>query len=127
MECLFQKGLAIKEHLNKEHCKCPRIRSERWIKKESPSLSMGKCEQTGPSPHGRDGHAPFLLRCKVQFQRTNGLKPSLPPTAAVTPARETDHGLPGLAVKNETDASSLGEVCFLIATFVQRMRPRRIL
>ncbi len=32
--------------------------------------------------------------------------------AAVTPARETDHGLPGLAVKNETDASSLGEVCF---------------
>ena len=29
--------------------------------------------------------------------------------------------------KNETDASSLGEVCFLIATFVQRMRPRRIL
>jgi hypothetical protein len=49
------------------------------------------------------------------------------PSAAVTPARETDHGLPGLAVKNETDASSLGEVCFLIATFVQRMRPRRIL
>jgi hypothetical protein len=40
------------------------------------------------------------------------------------PARETDHGLPGLAVKNETDASSLVEVCFLIATFVQRMRPR---
>ena len=29
--------------------------------------------------------------------------------------------------KNETDASSLVEVCFLIATFVQRMRPRRIL
>jgi len=25
---------------------------------------------------------------------------------------------------NETDASSLGDVCFLIATFVQRMRPR---
>ena len=30
--------------------------------------------------------------------------------------------------KNETDASSLGEVCFFLkATFVQRMRPRRIL
>ena len=87
---------------------------------------------------------PLLLSCKVQFQRDNGLKPSLPPSAAVTPARrsaasfqftqfsvtparETDHGLPGLAVKNETAASSLGEVCFLIATFVQRMRPRRIL
>ena len=42
---------------------------------------------------------PLLLSCKVQFQRTNGLKPSLPPSAAVTPARETDHGLPGLAVK----------------------------
>ena len=99
MECFFQKGLAIKERLNKEHCKCPSIRSERWIKKESPSLSMGKCEQTDPSPHDRDGHAPFFLRSKVQFQRTNGLKPSLPPSAAVTPARETDHGLPGLAVK----------------------------
>ena len=46
------------------------------------------------------------------------------PSAAVSSARETDHGLPGLAVKNETDASSLVEVCFLIATFVQRMRPR---
>ena len=44
--------------------------------------------------------------------------------AAVNSARETHHGLPGLAVKNETDASSLVEVCFLIATFVQRMRPR---
>jgi len=32
--------------------------------------------------------------------------------AAVTPARESDHRLPGLAVKNETDASSLGEVYF---------------
>ena len=41
--------------------------------------------------------------------------------------RETDPGLPGLAVKNEMDASSLVEVYFLIATFVQRMRPRRIL
>jgi len=29
-----------------------------------------------------------------------------------------------LAVKNEMDASPLGEVYFLIATFVQRMRPR---
>ena len=49
------------------------------------------------------------------------------PSAAVSSARETDHGLPGLAVKNETAASSLVEVCFLVATFVQRMRQRRIL
>ena len=52
---------------------------------------------------------------------------SVHPVLSRTSTRESDHGLPGLAVKNETDASSLGEVCFLIATFVQRMRPRRIL
>ena len=32
------------------------------------------CEQVGQSPHGRDGHAPFLLRYKVQFQRDNGIR-----------------------------------------------------
>ena len=127
MECFFQKGLAIKERLNKEHCKCPRIRSESWIKKEAPSLSMGKCEQTDPSPHGRDGHAPFFCAAKSNYKEPMVLSLHSPPSAAVTPARETDHGLPGLAVKNETDASSLVDVCFLIATFVQRMRPRRIL
>jgi hypothetical protein len=26
-------------------------------------------------PHGRDGHAPFFLRCKVQFQSDNGIIP----------------------------------------------------
>ena len=31
------------------------------------------CEKVDQSPHGRDGHAP-LFRCKVQFQRDNGIK-----------------------------------------------------
>ena len=32
----------------------------------------GGCEKVDPYPHGRDGHAP-LFRCKVQFQRDNGI------------------------------------------------------
>jgi hypothetical protein len=35
------------------------------------------CDQLGQSRHGRDDHAPLLFRCKVQFQRGNGLKHSL--------------------------------------------------
>ena len=65
----------------------------------------------------------LLLYCKYERKCTL-TRFSYSPSAAVSSARETDHGLPGLAVKNETDASSLVEVCFLIATCVQRMRPR---
>ena len=30
-------------------------------------------EQVDQCPHGRDGRPPLLLRCKVQFQRANGI------------------------------------------------------
>ena len=40
-------------------------------------------------------------------------------------ARESDHGLPGLAVKKRNGRKlAWGRLLFLKATFVQRMRPR---
>ena len=41
----------------------------RW---RAPWFHWAACEQLAQSQHGRDGHAPFLLRCKVQFQTHNG-------------------------------------------------------
>ncbi len=38
------------------------------------------CEKVDQSPHGRDGHAPLFFRCKVQFQRDNGITPPLAPS-----------------------------------------------
>ena len=44
---------------------------------------------------------------------------------SVAPARESDHGLPGLAVKKaKLKQARLRKFSFLKATFVQRMRPR---
>ena len=42
-------------------------------------------------------------RCKLSVN---------PVFSRASSTRETDHGLPGLVVKKETDASSLVEVCF---------------
>ena len=43
----------------------------RWC---APWFRWGGCEQVAQSQHGRDGHSPFLLRCKVQFQSDNGIR-----------------------------------------------------
>ena len=43
----------------------------RW---RAPWFRWAGCEQVDQFPHGRDGHAPFLLRSKVQFQRANGFR-----------------------------------------------------
>ena len=44
---------------------------------------------------------------------------------SVAPARESDHGLPGLAVKKRNGGKlAWGSFLFLKATIVQRMRPR---
>jgi len=42
----------------------------RW---RAPWFRWAGCEQVDQCPHGQDGHAPFLLRYKVSFQRDNGI------------------------------------------------------
>ena len=71
---------------------------------------------------------PFFCAAKSNFKKPMVLSLHSPP-----PRQSPQRGRQITACrdwrsKNETDASSLVEVCFFLkATFVQRMRPRRIL